>query len=210
MNYFLCDIQVIFEDFLIRLSKSSYVQASSMIDIDRTSQTRTRRMLPVSPTLLAVILVRTSPQRRPGNGVARKARVQVEQDTRVSAGVQTSTGRSRGQRDSPRAADDDIETLRVVLGAVVGAGAVQRDDLVPDHVVAGLELGRDRQRRRVVARRQRVRRPRPRAVPGLGDLGPRQGPGRRRRAGACCLEGVRVMSTKGCDEGENVPLHCAM
>ena len=93
-----------------------------------------------SQPLLAIPLVSGGPQSRPGVGVAGVGAVEVELDTRVVAGVQRGASNTVGGSDGAAAGDADGQALRVVLGTVVAASAVQGDDLVAEDIVAGLEV----------------------------------------------------------------------
>lgn len=77
-----------------------------------------------------------------GHGVGVEGGVQVEEDTGVGLGVQGGAQGAGGQLGAG-AGDLEVHAHGVVLGTVRVLGAVERDDLVAQDVVAGLERGGD-------------------------------------------------------------------
>lgn len=123
-------------------------------------------------------LVGGSPQSRTREGIAGVGNVQVEPDAGVVARVQAGTdGAGRGAHGAG-AADAQVQALRVVLGAVVGAGAVQGDDLVAQDVGARGQVAGDREARAEVVADEGVGDPGRAADDGaLADLGPAEAAG---------------------------------
>lgn len=129
------------------------------------------------------------PHGRAGDGVAAEGGVEVEEDSGVARGVELGGGDASGKSLGPAAADLDVQALRVALGAVRAAGAVEGDDLVPEDVVARGEAGGELHVRGEVLGDHGIRHPASRVaagyVGGLGDLGERETPGGCGRAFSC-------------------------
>lgn len=81
----------------------------------------------------------TSPERRPGNGVAGDGGVRVEQDTGVGGLVQVHTEGASRWNLGARAGDLNVDAERVRLGAVGRPRAMGSDGLVAEDVCASLE-----------------------------------------------------------------------
>ena len=77
-------------------------------------------------------------ERRTRNGVLDVAGVDVEEDTGVGGSVQLGADNTLGLLGAA-ASDLDVQALRVVLGTVLLASSVQRNDLVAEDVLAGSE-----------------------------------------------------------------------
>lgn len=142
-------------------------------DSGRGSGSRTRSCAASSATRTGV---GTSHECRARNIVRGDLLVGVEENTGVGRGVQLGAERTLGKLGA-RPIHVDVEALRVVLGAVLRAGAVEGDDLVAEHVRAGLQVGGDDSVPRGVVGDERDRRERlgSRVVPGLVDLDPLEG-----------------------------------
>ena len=75
--------------------------------------------------------------------------VNVDEDARVSGRVELRAEDTRGLVRAA-AGDVQVEALRIVLGAALGAGPMQRDELVAEHIVAWRDGRRDLQQPGVV------------------------------------------------------------
>lgn len=140
--------------------------------------------------------VRPRPHRWTRNGIRRRAGIKVEQNPRVRPLIQSRPRNAARRRHRPASRNLEIEALWICLCTIVVLRAVQRNNLVPDHVVARLQVARDRRRCREVVLDEVVRHPGACAAgsdePSLRDLGPAQV--RRclgcafscRRGSACC------------------------
>ena len=106
---------------------------------------------------------RTGDQSGARDGVRSERAVDVEENTFVLRGVE-SGALDAGGGGAPAARHLKVEALRVVLRAVLLAGAVQGDDLVAEDVEAGGDAGRDLDEPGVVVGDQLVRRPGARSV----------------------------------------------
>lgn len=104
-------------------------------------------------------LLLDSRDRRPRNRVARKRRVQVKQDPGVRVLVQRAARHASRQGRRPASRHLQIHALGVILRAVQTPRSVQRDDLVPQHVVSRLQRARDLDAPGVVVRGEIVRGP---------------------------------------------------
>jgi hypothetical protein len=124
-------------------------------------------------------LVCSSPQSRTGERVARRVVVQVEQNTRIVPLVKRCPGHTVCRSNRTAAGNLDVQALRIELGAIVAAPAMQRNDFVANNVVASLKVLRNDRGGGEAVLDEVVRSPCTRATGGyeasLGELGPSEG-----------------------------------
>jgi hypothetical protein len=95
---------------------------------------------------------------RPRNSVAVQVVVDVNQHTRISPLVERRrAGAARSLRSTPT--DHEVDTLWVVLSAVVAPGSMQRDDLMPQYIRTRFQRTRNRHRPRIVVSDKIIRTP---------------------------------------------------